>query len=103
MSNTQAHSSIHLAILDRVTKAGLNVPQYKALLALSANTGRCVSGDIARSTGTAFNWYVVSAMHDSKMIERERTANGGSVAYLYNITKYGERVLDYITSGKGDV
>ena len=103
MSNTQAASRIMLTIYDRATKAGLNVPQYKILLALSANTGQSTSGHISQATGTAFNWHVARAMHDSKMIERERMTNGGSVAYQYTIAAYGERVLDYITSGKGQV
>jgi len=92
-----------LTIYDRVTKAGLNVPQYKILLALSANTGRSTSGHISKATGTAFNWHVASHLHDSKMLERERTSIGLSVSYLYAITAYGERVLDFISSGKGQV
>ena len=92
-----------LTIYDRVTKAGLNVPQYKILLALAANTGRSTSRHIAQATGTAFNWHVVTPLHDSKMLERERVDQGKAVAYFYNVTAYGERVLDYISSGKGEV
>ncbi len=103
MSNTQASSRIMLTIYDRATKAGLNVPQYKILLALAAYTGQSTSGHISQATGTAFNWHVASHLHDSKMLERERATTGNSVTYLYAITSYGERVLDYISSGKGQV
>ena len=103
MSNTQASSRIMLTIYDRITKAGLNVPQYKILLALSANTGQSTSGHIAQATGTAFNWHVARAMHDSKMVERSLEINGKKATYNYKATEYGERVLDYITSGKGQV
>jgi len=92
-----------LTIYDRVTKAGLNVPQYKILLALSANKGRSTSGEISQATGTAFNWHVGVHLQFSKMLDRHRSDKGVSSTYLYFITGYGERVLDYISSGKGQV
>ena len=103
MSNTKANSRVMLTIMDRVTRAGLNIPAYKILLAISANTGTSGSEDIARATGSKFNWKVCTPMYDSKMLERMEAPRGNSRIYKYAITPYGEKVLDYIATGKGDV
>jgi DNA-binding MarR family transcriptional regulator len=103
MINTQESSRIHLTILDRVTQAGLNIPEWKILMAIRANKGEVAATDIAQSTGATFNWHSATTMYDRKMLERERVTKGKSVAYLYVITAYGKRVLNYISSGKGQV
>ena len=103
MSNTKANSRVMLTIMDRVAQTGLTMPAYKILLALSANTGQSGSEHITQATGAKFNWKVCGHMHDCKMMDRVEAHKGNWISYLHNITPYGEKVLDFIATGKGMV
>ena len=103
MSSTQAECCIHLAILDRAKKVGLTMPTWRTLLALGKKSGHSTTGDLSKTTGSTFNWTVIQPIHDMGMIKRKKQGLGQFDHYHYNITAYGERVLDYISSGRGEV
>ena len=103
MSNTKANSRVLLTMLARQKEAGLNQHRFNVLLALSANTGSSTITDINKACSVIFNWALASDLYHEGLITRARRSAGKRAPWLYDITPYGEKVLDYIATGKGDV
>ena len=103
MSNTKANSRVQLTMLARQKEAGLNQHRFNVLLALSANTGPSTITDINKASTVIFNWALVSELYHEGLITRARRSAGKRAPWLYSITPYGEKVLDYIATGKGQV
>lgn len=102
MSNTQSNSKALLAILARRRKIGLNDSTHATLLAIGSKKGHSTTSDIANLTGATFNWAVCVPLQDGGMLKRAKQGSNQFDPFHYNITPYGEKVLEYIATGKGD-